>query len=312
MARTSALWLLGLTAMAAPALPASALARAEPVQIALTFDDLPAHSALPPGQTRVQIAEQLLAALNAAGAPSVYGFVNAVQTEREPDSAAVLGLWRAGGHPLGNHTWSHLALSQSSLADWQADLIRNEPALEKQMPGQDWRWLRFPFLDEGDTPEKRDAVRQFLAQRHYRIASVTMSFDDWAWNEPYARCVAKGDAAAITALEDSYLQAAKDSFAYARTLSKTLYGKDIPYVLLMHEGALDARLMPRLLAFYRGQGARFITLDQAERHPFYAADYRPAPTPSALTLENAMAARGLPAPAKTWDVKALSAVCGQK
>ena len=307
--RTGALCLFGLVAMTAPALPGPAQAKPEPIQIALTFDDLPAHSALPAGQTRVRIAEQLLAALHDAGAPPVYGFVNAVQEEREPDSAAVLGLWRAAGHPLGNHTWSHMALSKNSLADFEADLIRNEPVLEKQMAGQDWRWLRFPFLDEGDTPDKRDAVRQFLAQRHYRIASVTMSFDDWAWNEPYARCIAKGDTAAITALEDSYLQAAKDSFAYSRGLSKSLYGKDIPYVLLMHEGALDARLMPRLLAFYRSQGASFVALDAAERHPFYAADFNPAPTPGTLTLENAMATRGLPVPAKTWDVQALTAVC---
>ena len=308
MSFTSVVSLYGLVALTAVASPV--LAKPEPIEIALTFDDLPAHSALPPGQTRVGIAEQILAALHEAGAPSVYGFVNAVQEEREPESAAVLGLWRAAGHPLGNHTWSHMALSKNSLANWQADLIRNEPVLEKQMAGADWRWLRFPFLDEGDTPEKRDAARQFLAQHHYRIASVTMSFDDWAWNEPYARCVAKGDTAAITALETSYLKAAKDSFNYSRAMAHSLYGKDIPYVLLMHEGALDARLLPRLLAFYQSQGARLVTLDTAERHPFYAADFSSAPTTASVTLENAMVARGLRVPIKTWDVQALSTVCG--
>jgi peptidoglycan/xylan/chitin deacetylase (PgdA/CDA1 family) len=301
---------LGLLGLAASlALPASALARPRPVEIALTFDDLPAHSTLPPGETRLEIANQILAALRDAGATSVTGFVNGVQEEREPASVGVLALWRAAGHPLANHTWSHMGLSANTAADFQADLIRDEPLLEKHMAGQDWRWLRYPFLDEGDTPEKRDAVRQFLAGRDYHIASVTMNFDDWAWNEPYARCAAKGDTAAIADLEARYLQAAKDSFAASRAMSKSLHGQDIPYVLLMHEGAFDARMLPRLLAFYKSQGVRFVSLDTAERHPFYAADYRPAPTAAPTTLENALRARGLPVPPNTRDLKALTAVC---
>ncbi len=82
----------------------------------------------------------------------VYGFINGVHEEREPDSVGVLSLWRAAGHPLANHTWSHMNLNTNGLADWEADLVRNEPLLEKHMAGQDWRWLRYPFLSEGETP----------------------------------------------------------------------------------------------------------------------------------------------------------------
>ena len=35
--------------------------------------------------------------------------------------------------------------------------------------------------------------------RGYRIAAVTMDFSDWAYNDPYARCAAKGDAKAADA-----------------------------------------------------------------------------------------------------------------
>ena len=35
--------------------------------IAFTFDDLPSHSALPPGVTRLQVAQDVIAALKAAG-----------------------------------------------------------------------------------------------------------------------------------------------------------------------------------------------------------------------------------------------------
>ncbi|MDB5454891.1 MAG: polysaccharide deacetylase [Caulobacter sp.] len=298
--------LTGLMLSLAVSEPAAAR---QPVEIALTFDDLPAHAPLPPGETRLGVAQALIAALKAAKTPPVYGFVNAVQLEKEPASAPGLDAWRAAGFPLANHTWSHVNLNQVTLAEFEADLLRNEPVLQAKMKGQDWRWLRFPYLAEGDTPEKRDAIRAFLAERRYRIASVTMSFGDFAWNEPYARCKALGDEAAIRELEDSYLKAATDSFDYYRALSATLYGRDIPYVLLMHEGAFDARMLPRLLDLYRQRGVKFVSLDQAERHPFYRADDKPAAVAAPVTLESAMAARGLPLPPQTWSLSTLAAVC---
>jgi peptidoglycan/xylan/chitin deacetylase (PgdA/CDA1 family) len=286
-----------------------AVAASSGVKIALTFDDLPAHSALPPGVSRMDVAGRLIAALHDAGVPPVYGFVNGALEEREPESVGVLSLWRAAGQPLGSHTWSHPNLNTTSLETWEADLVRDEPLLERHMAGQDWRWLRYPYLSEGETPEKHAAARRFLKARGYRVASVTLTFDDWAWNEPYARCAAKGDTAAIAALEQSFLKGAEDSLARARALSAALHGRDIPYVLLMHAGAFDARMLPRLLALYRDHGVSFVTLQEAERDPFYAPDAKTLATDKPTTLENAMAARGLPVPPRSWSVADLDKAC---
>ena len=291
------------------AIAGQAAAAAARVEMALTFDDLPAHSALPPGVSRMDVAGRLLAAFHDAGTAPVYGFINGMQEEREPDSIGVLSLWRAAGHPLGNHTWTHMNLNTNSLADWEADLVRNEPLLEKHMAGQDWHWLRYPFLSEGETPDKHRAARGVLKAHGYRIASVTMSFGDYAWNEPYARCMAKGDTAAVATLETSYLKAAKDSLDYSRGLSATLYGRDIPYVLLMHAGAFDARMMPRLLALYRDNGVEFVTLQEAERDRFYAADDKTEATTVPTSLEEAMKAKGLPIPPLALPFADLDKLC---
>jgi peptidoglycan-N-acetylglucosamine deacetylase len=284
---------------------------ATPVKMALTFDDLPNHSALPPGVSRIDVAGRLLAAFHDAKTGPVYGFINGVGEEREPDAVGVLSLWRAAGHPLANHTWSHMGLNTNSLADWEADLIRNEPLLEKHMAGGDWHWLRYPYLHEGETPEKHAAARKVLKAHGYRVASVTMSFGDYAWNEPYARCMAKGDAAAVAVLETSYLKAAKDSLDFERGLSAALYGRDIPYVLLMHAGAFDARMMPRLLKMYQDNGVAFVSLEEAERDKFYAADFKTQATDVPTTLENATKAKGLPLPpqAPAWGGAELDKMC---
>ena len=260
-------------------------------KIAITFDDLPSHSALPQGTTRVEIAQQIIAALKDAKAPPVYGFVNGLRLVDDAPSAPVLQLWRAAGFPLGNHTWSHINLNQHALAEWEADTLKNEAVLKPL--GGDWRWLRFPYLAEGDTVAKHAGVRAFLARRRYRIAAVTMSFDDYLWNDPYARCIAKHDEATIATMETAYLAAAEASLAYYHDLSMQLYGRDIPYVLLMHLGAFDARMLPRLLALYAAKGVAFVALDEAESDPFYAAQIDPRLPPTPASLEQAMLARGV-------------------
>ena len=300
----------GYTAMA-EGIPLSLFAAsAEPaLRMAITFDDLPAHGSLLPGETRLEVITKIVAALGDAHLPPTYGFVNAGRLERQPEEDAVLEKWYSAGNPLGNHSWSHMNLNQHSLEEFEQDVVHNEPALAKWMKNEDWRWFRYPFLAEGDTPAKRTGFRDFLRKRDYKIAGVTMSFGDYLWNEPYARCKAKGDAAAIAELEKSYLTAADESIEYSRNMSHALYQADIPYVLLMHVGAFDAEMLPRLLALYRARGFQFVTLPEAEHDDFYrnATDLSLATDPD--TLEGAMNGRGLPLPRRTDFAGQLESVC---
>jgi peptidoglycan/xylan/chitin deacetylase (PgdA/CDA1 family) len=264
--------LQGLRAIPMAITVVAAVASAGAQQIAFTWDDLPAHGSLPTGETRVEIGRKLIAAMKEAHLPPVYGFVNGVALEREPAAAPMLKEWREAGFQLGNHTWSHMSFNTNSASEWEADLLKNEPVLREYADGGDWRWLRYPFLAEGESGEKRAEVRRFLAAQGYRIAAVTMGFGDYMWNEPYARCVAKNDTAAIAQLESSYLEAAAGDADFRRSMAKALYGHDIPYVLLMHVGAFDARMLPRLLKVYREKGFSFVTLEEAEKDPFYHGD----------------------------------------
>jgi peptidoglycan/xylan/chitin deacetylase (PgdA/CDA1 family) len=265
-------------------------------QVAFTWDDLPAHGQLPPGVTRVQVGKHLITAMQAAHLPPVWGFVNGAHTTEEPDSTPMLKDWRVAGFPLGNHTWSHPSLNRTPSADWEADLAKNEPLLQSYMPADSQRWVRFPYLDEGDTPEKRAAVRKYLAANGYKIAAVTMSFGDYMFNGPYARCVAKNDAASIAQLEKAYLDAAANSLEYSRAMSQALFKRDIPYVLLMHVGAFDAHMLPSLLQLYQSKGVTFVSLEDAEMDPFYANDLDLSLPGTPDTLESLMHTRGLPFP----------------
>ncbi len=243
--------------------------KAAPLRVAITFDDLPAHGALPADESRLQIAESILATLKAQKLPPVYGFINAEKVEDDPKTLAVLQAWRAAGQPLGSHTYSHPDYDAMTPQAFEADIAKNEPLLQQVAGDSDWHWLRYPYLREGETLAKRQAVQAYLKAHGYKVAEVSIDFEDYLWNNPYARCVAKRDDAAIASLEKSYLTTADQYITVFRELSQRLYGREIPYVLLLHIGAFDARMLPKLLQLFRDRGFTFITLEEAQRDPVY-------------------------------------------
>jgi peptidoglycan/xylan/chitin deacetylase (PgdA/CDA1 family) len=240
-------------------------------EIAITIDDLPVHAPYPPGVTPTQVNEQMIAALKAGGVP-VIGFVNGVGTEQHPETLDVLPEWPAAGLLLGNHTWTHPHLSEITIPQFEDELMKGDQMLSRLGDGSDWRWFRYPFLDEGKDEAQRAAARQVLAKHGYRVADVTTSFSDWAFTPAWARCNAAGDKAAVAELERMYMDAAKESISVARGTSHALYGRDIPYVLLMHISAISAHMMPQVITLYRDAGFRFVTIRQAESDPVYRPD----------------------------------------
>ena len=241
-------------------------------RVALTFDDLPAHGPIPAGSSRVAIATSIIDTLHRYHAPSVYGFVNAKDLEQHPDDAEVLTRWRDAGFPLGNHAYSHMDLQANSAEAFEQDVLANEATLTKFMAGEDWHWLRFPYLREGDTPEKYRAVRAFLAEHKYRVAQVTLSFDDYAYNEPYARCLDKQDTKGIEWLKTSYLERAGESVSRGQEASRALFQRDIPHVMLLHIGGFETVMLPQLLDLLKARGFTLITLPEASQDQAYATD----------------------------------------
>ncbi|MDT0353776.1 polysaccharide deacetylase family protein [Pseudonocardia charpentierae] len=300
---------LTLTPAPAPA-PAPAVPSIEQPVIAVTVDDIPEHGGMAPGETRLDLTRRLVAALEAEGVPA-YGFVNGGPAQANRDDMAALEYW-AGAFPIGNHTWTHANVNELSPEDYIKEIARGEPLLEKLSPAGDWHWFRYPWLEEGDDPAKRLAIRQVLASRGYRIAAVTMDFDDWKYADAYARCAVKGDGSAISRLEDDWLDAVRYNAEESRRVAKSVYGGDIPYVLLTHIGSFDARMFPRTLALYREMGFRFVSLDEAQNHPAYASDNDPAAAPQPTMF--AMAQQAVDSPPYTERVPNvdLAGICNQR
>jgi peptidoglycan-N-acetylglucosamine deacetylase len=241
-------------------------------KVAITFDDLPLNGQLPAGMTRVEITKNTLAVLQTRHVPAAYGFINAKKLEGDADAAEALKLW-AAAEPVGNHTYSHLDLNENPAEAFEREIDENEPALELlSTKDADWHWLRYPYLREGDTLEKRRAVRDYLKLHQYRIAQVTLDWEDYMWNTAYARCVDKNDAKSIAWLKSSYLQTASAYLDLGREMAKLVYGHDINHVLLLHLGAFSSTILPDALDLLKKKGFTLVTLQEAESDPAYQSD----------------------------------------
>jgi peptidoglycan/xylan/chitin deacetylase (PgdA/CDA1 family) len=276
-------------------LPGVIALAADRFDMAITVDDLPAHGAVPKGMTRTGIAQSYLQTLKAHKVVEAYGFTNSSKITREPGSEAVLDLWRAAGYPLGNHTYSHMNLARATSLDaWIADLEAGEPEVAKRMPGKAWKILRYPNLvATASDPTWHDGVMTYLKAHGYKIAEVTVSFDDWAYTEAYARCTVTGDQAAIAAMQAQYLKQVDDGIVRMKALSTRVYGRVIPQVLLTHIGGFAALMLPQVMDKLDAAGAHYVTLSKAQSDKAYKA-------PDPLAGNNTMMERS--AKAKGIDI----------
>ena len=240
--------------------------------VALTFDDMPAAADLPAGLTRTKIATDLAAELNANHLSGTYGFVNAVKLENDSDAQQALHAWVNAGMNIGSHTWAHLALTGNPAEAFEQQIARNEPALADYAGARDWHWFRYPFLWEGDTLDKRRVVRAYLHEHGYKVAQVSLDFEDYAWNDAYARCVAKRDNASIEWLRQSYLDTATEYIRLGREEQLIAFGHEIPNVMLLHETAFTTLMLPELLDLLRREGFQLASLPEVEQDPAYAQD----------------------------------------
>jgi peptidoglycan/xylan/chitin deacetylase (PgdA/CDA1 family) len=260
-------------ATAPQATPAAAPPALDPHPVvALTFDDLPAAGNLPRGQSQATVLRTIAAELKAHGLQGVYGFAIAEPMQDYPEAQQALRIWVASGMNIGNHTWSHPSLTDSTAKAFEREIARDEPTLIGYARGRDWHWFRYPYLIEGDTPEKRQDVRQYLKRRGYRIAQVTLDFEDDAWNDAYVRCIAKRKPEAIEWLKRSYLANAEEYIRLGRREEILVFGREIPNVMLMHGTAFTALMLPEVLDLLRKQGFAFAQLAEVEKDPAYSVD----------------------------------------
>lgn len=115
----------------------------------------------------------------------------------------------------------------------------------------------------GATFETEKAFENFIAERGYKIAPVTIDTMDWMFSNAYAKAHAENNSPMMKRVSDEYLKYVGVKFDYCEKVSGELFGQPIRHILLLHANELNAGNFDRLANVIKEKGYRFITLEQA-------------------------------------------------
>ncbi len=256
-------------------LPSSAQTPKLDRQVAVTIDDLPAGMAdRMPAADITAMTTKLLGTLRDQKIP-VVGFVNERKLYKfgEVDERIkALQMWLDYGFELGNHTFSHASLNQIELKDWEDDVVQGESVTRMLLAQHKMklRYFRHPYLDTGRDLLTRRKAEEFLIQRGYRIAPITLDAWDWMFAGVYEDAKKRGDTDLQQKIVKEYLAYHDAQFAYSKQLSVKVVGYEPKQILLLHASNLEADHIGELLDVLRKRGYRFISLGDALSDPAYS------------------------------------------
>lgn len=185
------------------------------------------------------------------------------------DGLKLVASWGQQGHLIGNHTYSHQSLNASSVSLQQ--FIRDTEKAQiilKALPGWTPR-LRFPYLKEGDSVQKRDGMQQWLAQQHYQSGAVSIDASDWFYNLKYLQLLKQQDTSRIQQLKQLYIRHLLDRAEYYDQLALKTLGRSPQHVLLLHTNAINAAFLPEVIAAFKQQQWQLIDTKTAFNDPLY-------------------------------------------
>jgi peptidoglycan-N-acetylglucosamine deacetylase len=236
--------------------------------ITLTFDDLPLAPKADDLATVRRVNEALLRVLSERKVPAI-GFVNEgkLQVTGERDARiAVLERWLDAGLMLGNHTFSHWSLRDTPLQAYEDDVLHGEVVTRQLLDrrgGKPALYFRHPFTATGPTEEVKAAFEGFLQARGYVIAPFTVENADYIFQTLYADARGRGDAAGAERVRTAYLDHTDAVLGFCEGLSREMFGREIPQILLIHDNELNADSLAAMLDRLSARGYGFVSLDAA-------------------------------------------------
>jgi peptidoglycan/xylan/chitin deacetylase (PgdA/CDA1 family) len=247
-------------------------------EVAITFDDLPAINSVD-GSLKIKklIISTLVPKLKKLKIPAI-GFVNEIQLydNNELNNAYVklLRQWINAGLELGNHTYSHPDINNSTLENYEKDFLRGEVVTRNLLKekGKTPRFFRHPYLHTGTDLETKMNFELFLAQKGYAVAPVTVDNSDWIFAAAYDKALQKKDTVLANQVAAEYIPYMGRKFAYYEKFSNLLFGRNIKQILLIHANRLNADTIDKLAEMLVGMGYTFVSVKEALTDPAYNSE----------------------------------------
>jgi peptidoglycan/xylan/chitin deacetylase (PgdA/CDA1 family) len=211
--------------------------------------------------------DRILSTLKANGLRTAL-FVCGKRVDSE-DGTALLKKWNEVGHMICNHSYSHLFYNAPKMPyEVYVDDFRKGEGIIR--PYKNFTKLyRYPYLKEGETIQKRDAMRNLLAYAGYRSGEVTIDASDWCVDDRLTARLKKDPKADTKPYRDYYLAHIMNRAEYYDNLSQDVLGRSVRHTLLLHHTLLNALYLGDLISEFKRTGWRVISADEAFADPIF-------------------------------------------
>ncbi len=211
--------------------------------------------------------QRLLSALESNRAQAM--FFPAGKIIDSPQGFQQVRAWADAGHDIGNHTYSHrnFGSTRMSIEVFTEDVLRAEQLLSSTPRWQ--RRLRFPYLKEGETAEKRDGMRAWMDRHGYQPAPVSIDSSDWYYDQRYAERGPRSEAS-VARFRRLYLHHLFQRAQYYDELARQVLGRSPPHVMLLHANRINAEFIGDAIQMFRSKGWKVVAPAEAFRDPLYS------------------------------------------
>lgn len=242
--------------------------------MAVTIDDLPLNSLNREISYQTEITQKILSALSAHKVPAV-GFVNEnkLYDNGKPVPARVnlLRMWLDADMTLGNHTYSHPDFHSTDFTQFRRDIETGEDITRKLLSekNEKLRYFRHPFLHVGNTSEKKRELENYLKDRNYVTAPVTIDNSEWIFARAYEKALLDNDTSMMSKVGKAYIDYMEAKAGYYEEQSRRFFNREIGQILLIHANALNGDYLDELILMLKQRSYRFKSLADILEDPAY-------------------------------------------
>ena len=236
-----------------------------PKEVALSFDDAPVASSL--HFNSVQRTRKLVRSLRKQNVSSVMVFANPCKNSNIDNMMRRLKIYKKAGHYIGNHTCNHPRLDKFGFEAFTKDVEKADRLLQPLFPKQ--KFLRFPYLNEGNKPELRDKMRTWLAQNSYRNAPITGDNEDPTFSKKINDAKQLGKKIDYAAVKRLFVDHIISSLECNNKLAIETIGRSPRHMLLLHEADATVMFIEDLITELRRRNWKIIDPIEAYEDPLY-------------------------------------------
>jgi peptidoglycan/xylan/chitin deacetylase (PgdA/CDA1 family) len=245
-------------------------------QVCFSFDDLPFVSyGITDSVYQQQLMDKLIASLNIHQIPAI-GFVNEKKLFNKNGvpihfQVGMLKSWVISGLDLGTHTFSHPDYNKVTYLEYTNEIIKGEPVTKRILEenGKSLHYFRHPFLHVGNTKEKADSLNNFLKERGYTVAPVTIDNEDYLFAVAYKQASVKNDTVLMRQIRNDFVGYIGKKADYYEKQSQALFGRHIPQILLLHASLLNSDCADLLATMFEKKQYEFISMDKVLQDKAY-------------------------------------------